>query len=131
MQFDRIVSINSCIEVDLMGQVCSETIGYKQFSGTGGQVDYVRGAAMSAHGISIMAMPATAAKGTASRIVPILTEGAAVTTSRNDVDYVVTEYGVARLKGRTLRDRAQALIAIAHPDFRASLTEELNKRFPH
>lgn len=76
-------------------------------------------------------MPATAAKGTVSRIVPLLAEGAAVTTSRNDVDYVVTEYGVARLKGRTLRDRAKALIAIAHPDFRASLTEELNKRFPH
>lgn len=131
MQFDRIVSINSCIEVDLMGQVCSETIGYKQFSGTGGQVDYVRGAAMSGHGVSIMAMPATAAKGTVSRIVPILAEGAAVTTSRNDVDYVVTEFGVARLKGRTLRERAKALIAIAHPDFRASLTEELNKRFSH
>ncbi len=130
MKFARIISVNSCIEVDLMGQVCSETIGYKQFSGTGGQVDYVRGAAMSERGVSIMAMPATAAKGTVSRIVPILAEGAAVTTSRNDVDYIVTEFGIARLKGRTLIERAKALIAIAHPDFRDELTEELNKRFP-
>ena len=99
-QNEKMVSINSCIEVDLMGQVASETIGLKQFSGTGGQVDYVRGAAWSAGGKSIMAMPSTAAKGKASRIVPFLTQGAAVTTSRNDVDYVVTEYGIARLKGK-------------------------------
>lgn len=130
MQFDRIVSINSCIEVDLMGQVSSETIGYKQFSGTGGQVDYVRGASMSKNGISIMAMPATAAGGTASRIVPLLAEGAAVTTSRNDVDYVVTEYGIAKLRGKSLRERAEALIAVAHPDFRPALEAEYNKRFP-
>lgn len=131
MQFDRIVSINSCIEVDLMGQVASETMGYTQFSGTGGQVDYVRGASMSGHGISIMAMPSTAAKGKVSRIVPILAEGAAVTTSRNDVDYIVTEYGVAALRCKTLRDRAKALIDIAHPDFRPQLTEEFNRRFSH
>ncbi len=130
MKFERMISINSCIEVDLMGQVCSETIGLKQFSGTGGQVDYVRGAAMSAHGVSILAMPSTAAKGTISRIVPLLATGAAVTTSRNDVDYIVTEYGIAQLRGRSLYDRAKALIAIAHPDFREQLTEELNKRFP-
>lgn len=128
-QNDRMVSINSCIEIDLMGQVNSETIGLKQFSGTGGQVDYVRGASLSKGGRSIMAMPSTAAKGKVSRIVPLLGQGSAVTTSRNDVDYVVTEYGIAKLKGRTLRQRAQALIAVAHPDFRPSLTEEFNRRF--
>ncbi|MDR1055754.1 MAG: 4-hydroxybutyrate CoA-transferase [Prevotellaceae bacterium] len=126
---DKMISINSCIEVDLMGQVASETIGLKQFSGIGGQVDYVRGAALSRGGKSIMAMPSTAAKGKASRIVPFLAEGAAVTTSRNDVDYVVTEYGIAKLKGKTLEQRAQSLIDIAHPDFRESLQAEFNKRF--
>lgn len=128
-QNDNMVSINSCIEVDLMGQVASETLGLKQFSGTGGQVDFVRGAALSKGGISIMAMPSTAAKGKASRIVPLLTEGAAVTTPRNDVDYIVTEYGIAKMKGKTLRERAQNLIAIAHPDFRAGLEEAFEKRF--
>ena len=126
---DNVVSINSCVQIDLMGQVASETIGLKQFSGTGGQVDYVRGAAWSAGGKSIMAMPSTAAKGKASRIVPFLAQGAAVTTSRNDVDYVVTEYGIARLKGKTLKQRARALIAVAHPDFRPMLEEEYQKRF--
>lgn len=129
MHFEHMVSINSCIEIDLCGQVCSETLGTKQFSGTGGQVDFVRGAAMSKEGISIMAMPSTAKKGTASRIVADLTQGAAVTTSRNDVDYVVTEYGVARLKGKNLRQRADALIAIAHPDFREELMAIRNSRF--
>ncbi len=128
-QNDNMVSINSCIEVDLMGQVASETLGLKQFSGTGGQVDFVRGAALSKGGISIMAMPSTAAKGKASRIVPLLAEGAAVTTPRNDVDYIVTEYGIAKMKGKTLRERAQNLIAIAHPDFRAGLEEAFEKRF--
>lgn len=93
-QNEKMVSINSCIEVDLMGQVASETIGLKQFSGTGGQVDLCPGGTV-AGGKSIMAMPSTAAKGKASRIVPFLAQGAAVTTSRNDVDYVVTEYGIA------------------------------------
>ncbi|KIO45432.1 acetyl-CoA hydrolase/transferase family protein [Sanguibacteroides justesenii] len=129
-QNHRLVSINSCIEVDLSGQVCSECIGSKQFSGIGGQVDYVRGAAMSKEGISIMAMPSTAAKGKVSRIVPFLSPGAAVSTSRNDVDYVITEYGIAHLKGKTLRQRAESLIRIAHPDFRESLTEEFFRRFP-
>ncbi len=128
-QNNNMVSINSCIEVDLMGQVASETLGLKQFSGTGGQVDFVRGAALSKGGISIMAMPSTAAKGKASRIVPLLTEGAAVTTPRNDVDYIVTEYGIAKMKGKTLRERAQNLIAIAHPDFRAGLEEAFETRF--
>lgn len=126
---DNMVSINSCIEVDLMGQVASETMGLKQFSGTGGQVDYVRGAALSKQGKSIMAMPSTAAKGTVSRIVPFLAEGAAVTTSRNDVDYIVTEYGIAKMKGKTLRQRAESLINIAHPDFRETLQINFNKRF--
>ncbi len=128
-QNDNMVSINSCIEVDLTGQVNAESIGLKQFSGVGGQVDYVRGAALSKGGRSIIAMPSTAARGKASRIVPLLSQGAAVTTSRNDVDYVVTEYGIAKLKGKTLIQRAQALIAIAHPDFRGELTDEFNRRF--
>lgn len=129
MQNHKMVSINSCIEVDLMGQVVSEAIGLKQFSGTGGQVDFVRGASMTKDGKSIMAMPSTTGKGTVSKIVPFIAHGAAVTTSRNDVDYVVTEYGVAKLKGRSLRQRALSLIAIAHPQFRESLMEEFNKRF--
>jgi 4-hydroxybutyrate CoA-transferase len=125
----KMVSINSCVQVDLMGQICSESVGIRQISGVGGQVDFVRGASMGKDGKSIIAMPSTAAKGKVSKIVPILDEGAAVTTSRNDVDYVVTEYGIADLKGKTLRERAKALINIAHPDFREALTEEFNKRF--
>ena len=128
-QNDQLVSINSCIEVDLMGQVVSEAMGLRQFSGPGGQVDFVRGAAWSRGGRSIIAIPSTARKGTASRIVPLLTEGAAITTSRNDVDYIVTEYGVAHLKGKSLRDRALALTAIAHPDFRPALEAECKRRF--
>ena len=124
----NMISINSCLEVDLMGQVVSESIGLRQYSGVGGQVDYVRGARMG-HGKSVMAMPATAAKGTVSRIVPFLAQGAAITTSRNDVDYVVTEFGVAALWGKTLKERAKALINIAHPNFRPMLEEEFAKRF--
>ncbi len=128
-QNDNVVAINSCVEVDLMGQVCSESVGLKQISGTGGQVDFVRGAAMSKGGRSIMAMPSTAAKGTISKIVPFITEGAAVTTSRCDVDYVVTEYGIAHLHGQTLRERARQLIAIAAPEFREELQDEYKRRF--
>jgi 4-hydroxybutyrate CoA-transferase len=113
----------------LFGQVNAESIGLKQFSGTGGQVDFVRGAALSQGGRSIIAMPSTASRGTVSRIVPMLSAGAAVTTSRNDVDYIVTEYGIAKLRGKTLRERALALIATAHPDFRESLTKEFRRRF--
>ncbi len=126
---DNMVSINSCVQVDLMGQVAAESIGYKQISGVGGQVDFIRGAAQSKNGRSIIAMPSTAAKGAVSRIVTLLDEGAAVTTSRNDVDYVVTEYGIAPLKGRTLRERARNLIQIAHPDFQPALKSEFERRF--
>ena len=126
---DNMVSINSCIQVDLLGQVVSDTIGLSQFSAVGGQVDFVRGATMSKGGRSIIAMPATARKGTVSRIVPLITEGSAVTTPRNDVNYVVTEYGIAQLKGKTVKERAKALIMIAHPMFRPHLMIEYKKRF--
>ncbi|MEG0774887.1 acetyl-CoA hydrolase/transferase C-terminal domain-containing protein [Clostridium sp.] len=125
----KMVSVNSCVQVDLMGQVASESVGLKQISGVGGQVDFVRGANMSKNGKTIMAMPSTAAKGKISKIVPLLDTGAAVTTGRNDVDYVVTEHGVAQLKGKTLKDRARALINIADPNFRAELIGEYEKRF--
>ena len=104
-QNDNLISINSCVQVDLMGQVASETVGSKQISGVGGQVDFVRGASAAKGGVSIIAMPSTV-KGKISKIVPLLDEGAAVTTSRNDVDYIVTEYGVAHLKGETQIGRA-------------------------
>ncbi|MBP1744832.1 MAG: cat2 [Firmicutes bacterium] len=131
MKNSKMVSINSCVQVDLMGQVCSESIGIKQISGVGGQVDFVRGVSMAkdGQGKSIIAIPSTASKGKVSRIVPFLDHGAAVTTSRNDVDYIVTEYGIAQLKGKTLKDRARALIKIAHPDFKEGLQEEFEKRF--
>ncbi|WP_125153253.1 acetyl-CoA hydrolase/transferase family protein [Clostridium rectalis] len=129
MKNNKMVSINSCVQVDLMGQVASESIGLKQISGVGGQVDFVRGANMCKNGKSIMAMPSTASKGKVSKIVPLLDQGAAVTTSRNDIDYIVTEFGVANLRGKTLKDRARALINIAHPNFKESLIEEFEKRF--
>jgi 4-hydroxybutyrate CoA-transferase len=123
-QHEKMVSINSALQVDLMGQVNAEMIGSRQFSGVGGQVDFIRGASRSLNGKSIIALPATAAGGKISRISCELDKGAAVTTSRNDVHYVVTEYGVAELRGKSLRERAQALIAISHPDFRDKLTAE-------
>lgn len=123
-QNDNMVSINSCISVDLQGQVAATTLGAKQFSGVGGQVDFVRGANRSKGGRSIIAMPSTAAKGKASRIVAALELGQAVTTPRNEVAYIVTEHGVANLKGKTIRQRAQALIAIADPKFQDQLREE-------
>ena len=128
-QIDNFVSVNSCVQVDLMGQVVSDSVGYNQLSGVGGQVDFVRGAAMSKGGKSVIAMPSSAKGGTISKIVPIIDEGAAVTTSRNDVDYIVTEYGIARLKGLSLRERAKALINIAHPNFRDELALAYEKRF--
>jgi 4-hydroxybutyrate CoA-transferase len=124
-QIENLISINSALQVDLMGQVNAEMIGSKQFSGTGGQVDFVRGAGLSPGGKSIIALPSMAAKGTISRICLELDKGSAVTTSRNDVHFVVTEYGAADLRGKTLRQRAEALIGISHPDFRASLRDAL------
>ncbi len=120
---DRMVAINSAIEVDLTGQVCSDSIGSMIYSGFGGQVDFVRGAAHSRGGRSIIALPSTALDGRVSRITAALKPGAGVVTTRADVHYVVTEFGIARLRGRNLRQRAEALIAIAHPDFRESLLE--------
>ena len=114
-QNDNMVSINSAIAVDLQGQIAADTLGPKQFSGVGGQVDFVRGANRSKGGRSIIALPSTAAKGKASRIVAALDRGQAVTTPRNEVAYVVTEHGVADLKGRTIRERAEALISYSRP----------------
>ena len=129
MKNNKMVAINSALQVDLMGQVCAEAIGLKQFSGVGGQVDYVRGVSMAEDGKAIIAMPSTAAKGKLSRIVPFLDHGSCVTTSRTDVQYIVTEYGIANLRGKTLKERARALIAIAHPDFRDDLAKEFETRF--
>lgn len=126
---DNLVSINSCVQVDLMGQVASESVGIMQISGIGGQVDFVRGARLSKGGRSIIAIGSTAGKGKISKIVPFLDEGAAVTTSRTDVDYIVTEYGIAHLRGKTLKERARALIKIAHPDFREELIRAFEERF--
>lgn len=123
-QNDNMVSINSAIEVDLTGQICADSMGHFLYSGVGGQVDFVRGAARSKGGKPIVAMPSTAKRGTLSRIVPMLRAGAGVVTSRNDVHYVVTEQGVADLYGKTIRQRVEALIGIAHPDFRAELRKQ-------
>lgn len=128
-QNDNLVAINSCVQVDMMGQVVSSSIGLRQISGVGGQLDFVRGARMSRGGRAVIAMPSTAARGKASRIVPFVDLGAAVTTDRCDVDYIVTEFGIAQLAGKTLRARARELIGIAHPDFRATLVTEYEKRF--
>lgn len=128
-KISNMVSINSCVEVDLTGQVCAEAIGTRQISGIGGQVDFVRGAKMSEGGRSIIACYSTAKGGTISRIVPMLGAGTPVTTSRTDVDYIVTEYGIAPMRGRTLRARARALINIAHPDFRDRLKAEYRKLY--
>ena len=127
-QNDNMISINAALEVDLFGQVCAESVGTKHMSGSGGQVDYVRGACQSKGGKSFIAFSSTAKGGTISKIKSILTPGAIVTTSKNDVDYIVTEYGIAHLRGETLARRAKQLIAIAHPDFRDELTFEAKKR---
>ncbi len=123
------ISINSCIEIDLYGQVCSEKVGGKMYSGSGGQLDYLRGVRYSKGGKSILTMQATAKDGAISRIAPNLNPQAVVTSPRNDVDYVVTEYGVAHLFGRTEAQRALALAAIAHPNFREGLEREAYARF--
>lgn len=120
---DNMISINSAIEVDLTGQVSADSIGARFYSGIGGQVDFVRGAARSKGGKPIIALPSTAKDGTVSRIVPQLKPGAGVVTSRGDVHYIVTEYGVAYLHGRSITERAHELINIAHPNFREELSE--------
>jgi 4-hydroxybutyrate CoA-transferase len=126
-QNDNMVSINSALQIDLLGQVASDTIGALQFSGVGGQVDFIRGAARAKGGKSILAFSSTASGGKYSRIVPELDHGAVVTTSRYDVHYIVTEYGIADLRGKSVRERAKQLITIAHPDFRKQLKKELDK----
>ena len=133
-QLKNLVCINACVQVDFMGQIVSECIGTKQISGVGGQVDFVRGAAMAHdnNAKAIIAMPSVTVMkdGTkVSKIVPFIDHGAAVTTSRCDADYIVTEYGIARMKGRTLKDRARQLINIAHPDFREELKVQFKERF--
>jgi acyl-CoA hydrolase len=120
-RFRRMVAINSAIEVDLSGQVVADSIGRRLYSGVGGQMDFIRGAALAEEGRAIIALPSTATGGTASRIVPSLREGAGVVTTRAHVRTVVTEWGVAELFGASLAERAHALIAIAHPDFRDEL----------
>jgi acetyl-CoA hydrolase len=127
-QNDRMVAINSALSVDLTGQVCADSMGRKVYSGFGGQVDFIRGASRSRGGRPIIALPSTAKGGTLSRIVDVLAEGAGVVTSRADVHYVVTEHAVADLRGRSLRERAQALVACAHPDFRDELRCAAKKR---
>ena len=129
MANDKVVAINSALEVDLMGQIVADSIGRKMFSGVGGQQDFIRGAEQSKGGRPIIALPSTAKNGTISRIVACLAHGTPVTTTRNDVHYVITEYGIADLFGKSINQRADALIAIAHPDFRAELAEEYTRRF--
>lgn len=120
----QVTSINSALQIDLSGQICADSIGHKIYSGVGGQVDFVVGATWSENGRSIIAMPSTARDGALSRLVTTLEAGAGVVTTRAQVDYVVTEWGIAELRGRSLSERARALIGIAHPDFRESLARE-------
>jgi acyl-CoA hydrolase len=122
------VAINSAIEVDLTGQVCADSIGRYIYSGFGGQVDFIRGAARSENGKPIIALPSTARGGTTSRIVPVLQEGAGVVTTRADVRHIVTEHGAVDLFGMNLRQRAHALIEVAHPDFQEELIEAAHQR---
>jgi acyl-CoA hydrolase len=122
-QNDRMVAINSALQVDLTGQVCADSLGTRPYSGFGGQLDFIRGAARSKGGMPIIALPAMAMHDNVSRIVPVLEPGAGVVTSRADVHYVVTEHGIAYLHGKTLRERAQALIAIADPRFQQELED--------
>jgi 4-hydroxybutyrate CoA-transferase len=123
-RFKRMVAINSAIEVDLTGQVCADSIGSRMYSGVGGQMDFIRGAALAEQGRAIIAFSSTAAGRQVSRITPFLKAGAGVVTTRAHVETIVTEYGVAELHGRSITERARALISIAHPDFRDQLTAE-------
>ncbi|KHF38802.1 acetyl-CoA hydrolase/transferase family protein [Halalkalibacter okhensis] len=126
-QIDQLVTINATVEVDFFGQCNSESIGGRYYSSTGGQADFGIGARMANNGKGIICLHSTAKNGTISKIVPTLAKGSVVTTSKNDVDYVVTEYGVAKLRGKTIRERVEALIQIAHPNFRDELTLEAEK----
>lgn len=124
-RFGRMVAVNSAVEIDLTGQVCADSVGHRIVSGVGGQMDFIRGAAMAERGHAIIALPSTAKGGTASRLVTTLTPGAGVVTTRAHVELVATEYGVADLKGKSIPQRARALITIAHPEFRERLTAEM------
>jgi acyl-CoA hydrolase len=121
----RVVAINSALQIDLTGQVCADSIGHRIYSGIGGQMDFMRGAALSVGGKPIIALPSTAREGAISRIVPALTEGAGVVTTRGHVHWVVTEYGAVNLHGKTLRERGEALVGIAHPEHRGELSRAL------
>ncbi len=121
---EKMVAVNAALGVDLTGQVAADSIGPKFYSGIGGQVDFIRGAARSRGGVPIIAMPSTAANGAISRICSAFPLGGGIVTTRGDVHWVVTEYGAANLHGRTVRDRVRMLIEIAHPRFRAALHEE-------
>ena len=126
-QNDNLIAINSSMQIDLFGQCGSESQGFKPYSGTGGQSDFVRAANRSRGGKAFIVLPSTAKGDTISRIAPVLSPGTHVSTSKNDINYVVTEYGVAQLRGKTAKERARALIAIAHPKFRDELTESARK----
>lgn len=128
-QNHKMVSITSAIQVDLTGQVVSDSVGGKFYSGIGGQVDFIRGAGMSKGGLPIIAMPSTAVNGTVSRIVSVISQGAGVVATRGDVHYVVTEYGIATLRGRSIRERVMELIQIAHPGFRDQLLDDMQKSY--
>ncbi|MBR0568021.1 acetyl-CoA hydrolase/transferase family protein [Azoarcus sp. L1K30] len=124
---DNLCCINATLQIDLLGQCGSESLGHTPYSGTGGQVDFVRAANRSKNGKAFIVLPSTAKNDTISRIAPVLCPGTHVTTSKNDINYVVTEYGVAQLRGKTAKQRAEALIGIAHPNFRAELREAARK----
>jgi acyl-CoA hydrolase len=123
----KVTAINSALEIDLTGQVCADSIGSRIFSGIGGQMDFIRGATLSRGGKAIIALPSTAARGKLSRLVPVLKLGAGVVTTRGHVHWVVTEYGAVDLFGKNLRQRAEALISIAHPDFRGELRQQVKE----
>jgi len=123
----NMISVNTAIQVDIIGQVCSQSLGTRQFSGTGGQLDTHRGAQMSEGGRGVIAMRSTAKKGAISTIVPTLAPGAGVSIPSQDVDTIITEYGVAELRGLSVKDRMEALIRIAHPDFKDWIREEAHR----
>ena len=126
-QHDNFIAVNSCVEVDLFGQVCAESIGTLHYSGSGGQVDFVRGANLSKGGKSFIAMLSTTKGGAVSKIKPVLTTGAIVTTTKNEVDFLVTEHGMVRLRGETASRRAKMILSLAAPQFREELTYAAKK----